>query len=113
MNLSIVERVLDLAVQIQQIPSPTFKEENRAKFIQRYFHDLGMQGVFTDDYGNVYSRIRGQGMKPGIVVSAHLDTVFHQNRDLTVVRSSEKITGPRIGDNSLGLAGLFGLYWAL
>jgi tripeptide aminopeptidase len=42
-----------------------------------------------------------------------LDTVFHQNTDLTVVHTPKKISGPGIGDNSLGLAGLFGLYWGL
>jgi acetylornithine deacetylase/succinyl-diaminopimelate desuccinylase-like protein len=113
MNPTIIERVIDLAMQIQQIPAPTFKEEDRAKFIQRYFHDLGMQDVSMDDCGNVYSRIRGQRTKPGIIVSAHLDTVFQQSTDLTVVRTGEKIIGPGIGDNSLGLAGLFGLYWSL
>jgi acetylornithine deacetylase/succinyl-diaminopimelate desuccinylase-like protein len=113
MNPAITERVIELAVQIQQIPAPTFMEENRAIFIQRYFHHLGMQDVYRDDLSNVYSRIKGLGKKPGVVVSAHLDTVFHQNTDLTVVRTTEKISGPGIGDNSLGLAGLFGLYWAL
>jgi tripeptide aminopeptidase len=113
MDPAITERVIELAVQIQQIPAPTFQEENRAKFLQRYFHRLGMHDVYRDDLGNVYNRIKGQGKKPGIVVSAHLDTVFHQNTDLTLVRTAEKISGPGIGDNSLGLAGLFGLYWAL
>jgi tripeptide aminopeptidase len=113
MNSSMIEWVLDLAVQIQQIPAPTFKEENRAKFIQSYFHYMGMQDVCMDNCGNVYSRIRGEGTKPGIVVSAHLDTVFQQNTDLTVVRTPEKISGPGIGDNSLGLAGLFGLFWSI
>src|SRR4030043_2012344 len=28
-------------------------------------------------------------------------------------RTTDKISGPGIGDNSLGLAGLFGLYWAI
>ena len=113
MNPTIVERVVDLAVQIQQIPAPTFKEERRAKFIHRTFNDLGLNDISLDDRGNVYARLRGLGKKPAIVVSAHLDTVFTQDEDLPLSRSAEKITGPGIGDNSLGLAGLFGLYWAL
>ena len=113
MNPTIIERVLDLAVQIQQIPAPTFKEERRAKFIHRTFNDLGLNDISLDDRGNVYARLRGLGKKPAIVVSAHLDTVFTQDEDLPLSRSAEKITGPGIGDNSLGLAGLFGLYWAL
>ncbi len=113
MNPTIIERVLDLAVQIQQIPAPTFKEERRAEFVQRTFNDLGLNDISLDDRGNVYARLRGLGKKPATVVSAHLDTVFTQDEDLPLSRSAERITGPGIGDNSLGLAGLFGLYWAL
>jgi tripeptide aminopeptidase len=112
-NSSIIERVLDLAVQIQQIPAPTFMEEQRGNFIQINFNELGVNDVFMDDFGNVYARIKGRGEKPAVVVSAHLDTVFNQSIELPLVRKSEKISGPGIGDNSLGLAGLFGLYWAL
>jgi len=112
MNPSIIERVLKLAEQIQQIPAPTFEEVQRAEFIRRYFCNLGVKDVWMDNGGNVYSRIRGQGKKPAVVVSAHLDTVFPQSTNLTLVHTPEKISGPGIGDNSLGLAGLFGLYWA-
>jgi len=111
MEPSIIERVLDLAVQIQQIPAPTFGEGKRAEFVKKYFCDLGAKGVSDDDTGNVYIHISGQGNKPPLIVSAHLDTVFPQGTDLTSVRTLEKITGPGIGDNSLSLAGLFGLYW--
>jgi tripeptide aminopeptidase len=113
MKPSIIEQVLDLAVKIQQIPAPTFKEEQRAKFILSNFNALGINEISTDECGNVYVRLRGQGKKPAIIVSAHLDTVFTQAENLPLVRSPEIITGPGIGDNSLGLAGLFGLYWAL
>jgi tripeptide aminopeptidase len=113
MDPSIIERVLNLAVNIQQIPAPTFEEYQRAKFIQRYFLEMGVKDVLLDDLGNVYALIKGQGEKPPLVVSAHLDTVFPLDVDLTISRTQEMITGPGIGDNSLGLAGLFGLYWAL
>lgn len=111
MNSSIIERVLNLAMQIQQIPAPTFGEGPRAEFIWKYFCDLGAKDVTADECGNVYTRISGRGEKPPLIVSAHLDTVFPQSTDLSNSRSLEKITGPGIGDNSLGLAGLFGLYW--
>jgi acetylornithine deacetylase/succinyl-diaminopimelate desuccinylase-like protein len=112
-NPSIIERVLDLAVEIQQIPAATFHEGKRAIFLSKYFHDMGASDAQLDDLGNVYSRIKGVGMNPAIVVSAHLDTVFPLGTDLTVRRAADKIYGPGIGDNSLGLAGLCGLYWAL
>ena len=112
MEPSIIERVLDLATQIQQIPAPTFGEGKRAEFVKKYFFDLGAKDVSVDDTGNVYTHISGEGNKPPLIVSAHLDTVFPQSTDLTSTRTLEKIIGPGIGDNSLGLAGLFGLYWA-
>ena len=48
-----------------------------------------------------------------LVVSAHLDTVFMPNIDLHVEREEDRILAPGIGDNSLGVAALFGLVWAL
>jgi acetylornithine deacetylase/succinyl-diaminopimelate desuccinylase-like protein len=48
-----------------------------------------------------------------LVVSAHLDTVFPAETDLAIRREPGRIYGPGIGDNSLGVAGLFGLLWSL
>jgi tripeptide aminopeptidase len=110
---SISERVINLAVKIQQIPAPTFNERLRAEFIHQNFVDLGFKDTIFDDIGNVYAVIKGQGEKSPLVVSAHLDTVFPVNTDLTITRTEDKIFGPGIGDNSLGLAGLYGLFWAL
>jgi tripeptide aminopeptidase len=111
-NPTIIERILDLAVQIQQIPAATFHEYQRAIFIRNYLLDIGVSDTQMDDFGNVYSRIEGKGINPPIVVSAHLDTVFPLGTDLTIRRTVDKIYGPGIGDNSMGLAGLCGLYWA-
>jgi tripeptide aminopeptidase len=109
----LIDRVLDLAVQIQQIPAPTFKESTRAKFIQKEFIEAGADEVSMDDLGNVYVRVRGMNEIPPLVVSAHLDTVFPQGTELSCSRNQGKISGPGIGDNSLGLASLIGLYQVL
>jgi len=111
MDGEVIERILDLAMQIQQIPSPTFGERQRAEFIRDSFLSIGAEEVTLDDYGNVYTHITGQGEQPPLIVSAHLDTVFPNGTDLTCVRTEDRICGPGIGDNSLGLAGLYGLYW--
>jgi acetylornithine deacetylase/succinyl-diaminopimelate desuccinylase-like protein len=47
------------------------------------------------------------------VISAHSDTVFPRETDLKISQETGKIYGPGIGDNSLGVAGLFGLLWSL
>lgn len=113
MDVTIVNRVLDLAVAIQQIPAPTFEEAQRAAFIWDRFTSEGLSDVSIDEVGNVYARLPGQNSGRPLVVSAHTDTVFPASVDLHVVRDSETIAGPGIGDNSLGAAGLFGLLWAL
>jgi tripeptide aminopeptidase len=113
-----VTRLLDLAIAIQQIPAPSFHEAERAEFVRARFEEEGLQGVEVDSTGNVYACFRSERRPPSViarplVVSAHLDTVFPLGVDLGVRRDQESITGPGIGDNSLGLAGLFGLIWIL
>ncbi len=107
------ERVLDLAIAIQQIPAPTFGEARRAQFLERQFMENGCSDVGSDARGNVYARLPGTGTRPPLVVSAHLDTVFPDDTQLAVRKTGDRIFGPGIGDNSLGVAGLLGLCWAL
>jgi tripeptide aminopeptidase len=113
METEMLPRLLDLAVAIQQIPSPTFAEAQRAAFVYAQFQNAGLQSVAKDELGNVFGCWQGAGRALPVVISAHLDTVFTASTDLHIRRQAERIHGPGIGDNSLGLAGLFGLLWAL
>jgi tripeptide aminopeptidase len=107
-------RIIDLAIAIQQIPAPTFSEAQRAEFVRAYFAEEGLSDVEIDPSGNVYACLRSiHGSQHALIVSAHLDTVFPPSVDLGVTREPERVLGPGIGDNSLGVAGLFGLVWAL
>jgi acetylornithine deacetylase/succinyl-diaminopimelate desuccinylase-like protein len=113
MEQSLPDRVIDLACAIQQIASPTFAELQRAAFVEQRFLDEGLSMVSRDTLGNVYACLPGKKSVHPLIVSAHLDTVFPANTDLTLSRYPDKIVGPGIGDNSLGLAALFGLAWSL
>jgi tripeptide aminopeptidase len=108
----LLERLLQLDELIQQIPSPTFFESQRSTFIRQQFVELGLAQVTQDQAGNILGCLPG-GSQPPLVVSAHLDTVFPPGTDLHLQYSPGRITGPGIGDNSLGLAGLIGLVWML
>ena len=121
-----ISRLLDLAIAIQQIPAPTFHEAARAEFVRARFIEEKLQSVEIDSTGNVYACFGSKRQPPAdktqpfgntqgkpLIVSAHLDTVFPLNVDLSVRRDQESILAPGIGDNSLGLAGLFGLVWVL
>jgi tripeptide aminopeptidase len=113
LNLSLVNRVLKMAIAIQQIPAPTFNEGKRATFIRDRFIDEGLVDVEIDAFGNVFARLPGRENAQPLVVSAHIDTVFPQCVDLKISQDEKTIQGPGIGDNALGVAGLFGLLWEL
>ena len=102
--------VVEQAIAIQQIPAPTFEESLRAEYIKQRFQQMGLQDVGVDDLYNVYGRIPGQNANAiGIMLSAHIDTVFPQNTNLTIHHEDPVIYGPGLGDNSMGVAGLLGL----
>ena len=114
----IIPRLLDLVIAIQQIPAPSFHEAERAEFVRARFEEEGLQGVEIDATGNVYAclacnQLQSAAKTQPIIVTAHLDTVFSPGVDLSVSRDRDRILAPGIGDNSLGVAGLFGLVWAL
>jgi tripeptide aminopeptidase len=112
-NNDVVKRMIELAIQIQQIPAPTFEEQKRAEFVQGLFVAEQLKDICMDKAGNVFARLKGNGKENPLVVSAHLDTVFPMSANLRVTRGSELIHGPGLGDNSLGVATLFGLLWSL
>lgn len=94
-----------LAITIQQIAAPTFHEQARGEYVIQAFRDLGLKSVTVDAVGNVYGWL-GEDNAPALVVSAHMDTVFPKETDLTVREEGTRIHGPGIGDNSLGVAAL-------
>lgn len=114
---NIAERVIERAIEIQQIPAPTFDEMKRALLVRELFSREGLQDVLMDAVGNVYGRwtVDDGPLKKNrpLIVSAHLDTVFPSQTDLRVTREPGLIHAPGLGDNSLGVAALFGLLWML
>jgi acetylornithine deacetylase/succinyl-diaminopimelate desuccinylase-like protein len=113
MSPELSNRLLEMTLQIQQIPAPTFQEQQRAMFVCDRLAADGLSSISIDDTGNVYACLPGRGSARPLVVSAHLDTVFPSHTDLSTKHSSNRLYGAGIGDNSLGVAGLFGLVWSL
>lgn len=110
----IPNRVIDLAIQIQQIPAPTFAEAKRAEYVHELFVKEHLKDISMDSLGNVYARLAGKQKKAKpLIISAHLDTVFPASVNLQVNKEANKIIAPGIGDNSLGVASLFGIIWSL
>ena len=97
------------AIEMQQIPAPTFEEQERSDEVRRRFAALGLNDVAQDQLANVYGCRRGATRGAGVLIAAHLDTVFPRTTDLAVIQEGNLIHGPGIGDNSLGVAGLLHL----
>jgi tripeptide aminopeptidase len=107
-------RVINLAVQIQQISAPTFSEGPRGEFVRGLFVKEKLKNLSMDSLGNVFACLPGKQKKAkSLIISAHLDTVFPTNVNLDAKKEAGKIVAPGIGDNSLGVAALFGIIWAL
>ncbi len=113
----------ELCIQVQQIAAPTDAEQMRAAWIEQRWRQLGLTDVMLDQsvrdgsgqnnarpdgYTNVYARIPGRSVQPALIVSAHTDTVFPAETSLAtrVDAKANRIYGPSIGDNSMGVAGL-------
>jgi len=105
--------IVETAIAIQQIPAPTFDEVRRGADVAERMGALGLSDVRTDAVGNVYGRRAGRSGGPGLLIAAHLDTVFPAETDLAIRREGARIYGPGLGDNSMGVAALLHLAGAL
>ncbi|MCH7587334.1 MAG: M20/M25/M40 family metallo-hydrolase [Chloroflexi bacterium] len=100
MNL---EALLERALIIQAIPAPTFSEGARAAWLHKEFNRLAIGTAEQDPIGNVYFRIPGGNQNP-VIVSAHLDSVFPIDAPLDSHRTADRLVGPGVGDNAIGIA---------
>ena len=96
--------VVDLTIQLAQIPAPTGVEGERSRFVARWLRERGFTDVWEDTLGDLTVRVPGTGPGEAVLIAAHLDTVFPAGTDLTVRRSESRLHGPGVGDNSLGVA---------
>lgn len=99
----------DELIRICEIPAPPFKEDERARYISRRFEELGLERVRLDREGNVIAERPGRRARPGVIVSAHLDTIFPENTDVRVKREGRRLYAPGISDNTCGVVSLLAL----
>jgi tripeptide aminopeptidase len=107
-------RALEEQKRITEIPAPPFKEKVRGEYYMKRMQELGLKDAAMDSEGNVIALRKGTGGgRPKLVVSAHLDTVFPEDVDVTVKEKDGVINAPGIGDDSRGLAALLSLVKAM
>jgi acetylornithine deacetylase/succinyl-diaminopimelate desuccinylase-like protein len=108
------QRVIQYAIDLQAIPAPTFHEQQRAQYVLEQFKALGLMEVEMDSLFNIYGLLPGVNRTlPGIMLSAHTDTVFPLDTPLAISKKDDLIYGPGLGDNCLGVAGMLGLVLAM
>jgi acetylornithine deacetylase/succinyl-diaminopimelate desuccinylase-like protein len=104
---------VDHMCEVATIPAPFGAERTRAEWFATRLRELELDPVF-DDAGNVFARSPARAAHaPGIVIAAHLDTVFPIDTEITLRRDGNRIHAPGISDNARGLAGAVALARAL
>jgi acetylornithine deacetylase/succinyl-diaminopimelate desuccinylase-like protein len=104
-------------IRISEVAAPPFREAARGQLLRRLLEGHGLR-VRTDDMGNVVAERPGPAQRGVVIVSAHLDTVFPAGTDVRVRRepngpAGERLVGPGVTDNAVGLAALVALARAL
>ena len=98
-----VQRAMDEQVELCEIPSPTFKEEKRARSLMQRLEAYGLTDVKMDEIGNVIGVRKGtMANGPILVLGAHMDSVFPEGTDVTVKKDGIRYSAPGIGDNCSG-----------
>ncbi len=100
-------------IELTEIPAPPFEEQARAERFAEMLREAGLTDVSIDDVGNAVGRRPGTKGDRVIAYSAHLDTVFPADTDVTVRFDDEKMYAPGIGDNTRGLVTILGVLRAM
>lgn len=108
------ERLLKEIVKVAAIPSPTFDEGGRGKYLAKWFQEAGLDPTM-DETGNVFVRIDGDKPGPLLLVTAHMDNVFSHEQHRRPVERDGLLFGPGVRDNAAAVGELLLLaeWWKL
>lgn len=96
--------ILSNAVLFAEIGAPTYEEGRRIQFLIDRFQEAQLEEVRVDETGNGMATIPGKKGKNTILIVAHADTVMKTLHDPAMSLDAERITGPGIAKNSVGLS---------
>jgi len=97
------KRLLEETIELTEIPASPFAEEMRAQRFAEKLREAGLTDVSIDEEGNAIGRRPGRTGDRTVVLSAHLDTVFPIETDVTVRVEGDTLYAPGVGDNTRGL----------
>ena len=99
-------RFVQEAIQLSEIPAPTFEEAKRAQAYAALLKANGLNTVHIDSINNVIGVRKGSANGPKIAILAHLDTVFDAKTDVKVKKKGDVLFGPGLTDDSAALASM-------
>jgi tripeptide aminopeptidase len=105
--------IVDEWIGLVEIPSPSGKEQARAKYIRAEMEKLGLADIKVDDMSNVSGIRKGTGGGPTVVFAAHMDTVFPEGTDVKVKREGDILRAPGVGDDTSNLMATLEMFRAL
>lgn len=98
------ELILTNLVMLGEIPSPTFGEENRMRYLVNRLTQAQLLNCSTDEVGNGVGILPGRKGDRNILVVAHMDSHFDEKEDHSCTVLPDYISSPGISDNAVGLA---------
>jgi len=104
-----VQALLSNLVLIGEIPAPTFGEDRRVRFIADRFAENGLVSGSVDEKGNAIAVMPGSKGDRNILLEAHADTGIPSSVDHTILVEPDRVMGPGVANNSLGVAVLAAL----
>ena len=111
--LTIKAQLRSNLIELTEIPAPTLGEALRGHRFAKLLRESGLTDVVIDEVGNVIGRRLGRTGTRVVAYTAHLDTVFPAQTDVTVRIKGDTLFAPGIGDNTRGLVVLLGVLGAI
>jgi tripeptide aminopeptidase len=110
---SSIDHVVEETLHLCRIPAPTFEEAERATYVAERMRAIGLAEVQIDRIHNVTGILQNGQSGPTTMVVAHIDTVFPRSTPLELQRTTERLYGPSIGDNSVAVVAMLTVAAAL
>lgn len=94
-------------IAFAEIPCPSWQAASRGEYLAGRLSETGLEPR-RDKVGNIIAVRKGthRSARPTLILSAHLDSVFYDLKEIRVERRGRKYHAPGICDNAVGVAAL-------
>ncbi|HWQ58737.1 MAG TPA: M20/M25/M40 family metallo-hydrolase [Clostridia bacterium] len=97
---------IELLKTIAAIPAPSHFEQERARFILQWLHDIGANEARLDEVNNVLLPVKCDRRDGISLYMAHTDVVFPDTTPLPVREEGGRLYAPGVGDDTANVVAL-------